>query len=476
MRVLAILTQPFIPLLRRVLLACGLCLAALALTPSSPVLAHNALDSSAPVDGASVTAPLSEWVLTFTNDVPLNSASAEVIAADGIRTALPSPTHGATQKIVRFALPQTLSGAVSARWRLVGTDGHVVSGRVQFTIETTATSVPSGDTTIPSTNVSTSIPSTSDSTSPATPTTVPATSFNDDTPINLAPEPIRWSLRLMNYAALILFGGLLFAEMNLAQGVMSLARSLLVAKYSALALTVIPALQALIFVSDVNGTSIFGGIFQVGDAFSSTPGSMTVLRAASGGAFMYLLAQRSLHAFNARFTQLASINAAVYLTALAYAGHSRSSSVPWLGIPVDVVHTAASAVWLGGLVIFIFLVLPHVDAMRALQAFVRYGHTAQYAVGAIIVTGVIQTLRLHGGITTLFTTSHGRLLILKILFVSAMLKVGDINRRRLLRNLPTTELVAEKRRNLLIRASTTEAIVGGIVIAITAALVTSTFQ
>lgn len=440
--------------------------------PTSPVLAHNALDTSNPVDGASVTTPLSEWVLTFANDVPLNSASAEVITADGVRTALPTPTHGATQKIVRFALPQNLTGAVSARWRLVGTDGHVVSGRVQFTIESTSSTDPSSATTLPS-----SIPATSNSTTPTdtTPTT-PITTFDDSSPINLAPEPVRWSLRLVNYGALILLGGLLFAEMNLAQGVMSLARSLLVAKYSALALTVIPAVQALIFVSDVNGSSIFGGLLNIGDAFSSTPGSMTVLRAASGGVFMYLIAQRALHAFNARFTQLAFINAVVYLTALAYAGHSRSSTAPWLGIPVDVVHTAASAVWLGGLVIFIFLVLPNVDSMRALQAFVRYGHTAQYAVGAIIVTGVIQTLRLHGGITTLFTTSHGRLLILKILLVSAMLKVGDINRRRLLRNLPTTELVAEKRRNLLVRASTTEAVVGGFVIAVTAALVTSTFQ
>lgn len=440
--------------------------------PTSPARAHNALDTSAPVDGASVTAPLSEWVLTFANDVPLNSASAEVITADGVRTALPSPTHGASQKIVRFALPQNISGAVSARWRLVGTDGHVVSGRVQFTIATASSTNSTTASTAPS-----SVPATSDSTIPVdTKTSIPTTTFDESSHINLAPEPMRWSLRLVNYAALVLFAGLLFAEMNLARGVMSLARSLAVAKYSALALTVIPAVQSLIFVSDVNGSSLFGGLFKIGDAFSSTPGSMTVLRAVSGGVFMYLLAQRSLHAFNARFTQLASINAAVYLTSLAYAGHSRSSTAPWLGIPVDVVHTAASAVWLGGLVIFIFLVIPNMDSMRALQAFVRYGHTAQYAVGAIIVTGVIQTLRLHGGITTLFTTSHGRLLILKIIFVSAMLKVGDINRRRLLRNLPTTELVADKRRNLLVRASTTEAIIGGIVIAITAALVTSTFQ
>lgn len=461
--------------MRRFLVACGLCLGAFALLPTSPVLAHNALDTSTPIDGASVSAPLAEWVLTFANDVPLNSASAEVITADGVRTALSTPTHGASQKIVRFALPQTLTGPISARWRLVGTDGHVVSGRVQFTISaTTSPTSPSSTVATPSTTA----PGAENSNPPAdsTTTTIPPVAFAESEPINLAPEPVRWSLRLLNYGALILFGGLLFAEMNLAQGVISLARSLFLAKYSAIALAAVPALQTLIFVSDVNGSSVFGALFNVGDAFSSTPGSMTVLRAVSGGVFIYLIAQRGLHNFNERFTQLALVNSAVYLTSLAYAGHSRSSSVPWLGIPVDVIHTAASAIWLGGLIIFIFLVLPQVDATRALQAFVRYGHTAQYAVAAIIATGVIQTLRLHGGITTLFTTSHGRLLIVKILFVSAMLKVGDINRRRLLHSLPTSDLMIEKRKNLLVRASTTEAIVGAIVIAITAALVTSTFQ
>lgn len=457
---------PLLTFLRR---SCVVALAlwcGLSLFGAPSVLAHNSIDTSTPSDGATLSTSPADWVLSFANDVPLNSASAEIITSDGVRTSLPTPTHGSTQKIIRFALPQNLTGAISARWRLVGTDGHVVSGRVQFTVTSGA------DTTLPGTTETTT--SESDG---ATPTTIaPIANFSDGTGVNLAPEPVRWVLRLTNYAALLLFGGLLFTEMNLAQGVMQLSASLRLAKASAVALTAVPALQTLIFLSDVNDTSIFGAIAHLGDSFSSTPASMNVMRAISGGVFIYLLAQRTVHHFSERFTQLALINSGVYLIALAYGGHSRSSRAPWLGIPVDVIHTASSAIWLGGLVIFIFLVLPSVDSIRALQAFVRYGHSAQYAVIAIITTGVIQTLRLHGGITTLFTTTHGRVLLLKILCVAAMLKVGDINRRRLLRQLPTSELLADRRRALLVRASTTEAALGGIVVAITTALVTSTFQ
>ncbi len=440
---------------QRVMFVVGFFFAFLFLLPGHTALAHNSIDTSSPADGTTVQAPLSEWVLTFANDVPLNSASAEIITSDGVRTVLPSPTHGINQKIVRFALPDDLSGAVSGRWRLVGTDGHIVSERVQFTIE------------------STTIPSDESSQTTVGPTSQPVANFSENSPINLAPEPVRWALRVANYAALILLGGLIFVQQQLAQGVLSLDRSLLVAKTSAIALTAIPALQALIFVGDLNDSSIFGALFQIGDAFSSTPGSMTLLRALSGGAFIYLIAQRRMHHFQERFIQLALINSAVYLTALAYAGHSRSSSAPWIGIPVDVIHTAATTVWIGGLVVFVLFVLPAVNATDALQAFVKYGRCAQYAVITIVATGVIQTLRLHTGVSTLFTSTHGRLLLLKILCVAAMLKVGDINRRRLLRELPSSDVVAERRRRLLVRASITEASIGAVVIAVTAVLVTS---
>jgi copper transport protein len=203
---------------------------------------------------------------------------------------------------------------------------------------------------------------------------------------------------------------------------------------------------------------------------------MFLLRAVSGAVFVYLIAQHTVHNFSQTFSQLASLNAVVYLTALSYTGHARSMGAPWLGIPVDMAHTAASAIWLGGLIVMIFLIAPHAESKVLVNAFIGFGRFAQLAVITILVTGVIQTLRLHGGITTLFTSTHGRVLLLKLLVVSLMLKVGDINRRRIVVLSQSPTVAVERRKNMLVRASYTEAAIGAVVIAITAVLVTSSFN
>ena len=452
----------FSSLCQRILVVLGIAIGVSLLVSDQVALAHNAIDSSAPADGEVVAAPLNEWVISFTNDVPLNSASAEIINTDGVRTPLTNLAHGDSEKIVRFSLPEDLSGVVSGRWRLVSTDGHVVSGRVQFTI-TAGPTTNSALTTLPSQD-----PSAAD--------TPVNSQVQDSSFFGFAQEPTRWALRLTGYSALFLFGGLLFAQFNFAQGILGDPKALLTARGSALALAVVPAVQGLLFVSDLNDSSLFSAIFSINDALSSTPGSMFLLRAVSGGAFIYLIAQRPMHNFSATFTKLASVNALVYLTTLSYTGHARSFGAPWLGIPIDIAHTAASAVWLGGLIVLIFLIAPKIESEQLLGVFVKFGDVAKIAVITIIVTGVIQTLRLHGGITTLFTSSHGRILLLKLVVVALMLKVGDINRRRLIRYASFQGVAIDRKRALLVRASYTETTIGAVVVALTAVLVTSSFN
>jgi putative copper export protein len=57
-----------------------------------------------------------------------------------------------------------------------------------------------------------------------------------------------------------------------------------------------------------------------------------------------------------------------------------------------------------------------------------------------------------------------------------MLKIGDINRRRLLRKLPTDETGVANRVALLRRASITEIANGGLVMLVTAVLVSASFN
>jgi copper transport protein len=348
-------------------------------------------------------------------------------------------------------LPTALSGAITARWKLVSSDGHVVSGRVAFSVGAATSSSSAPETTVDA-----------------------VTEFNNATSV---PETVRWSLRMLGYLAIIFLGGLIFAELFLAEGAMAAATGRRLLLMSSAAITVVPILQGWIFLADVNGYSFFKAPLDTFDLFSSTPGSMILTRALTGAAISYAAVVAWPQITNTIKERQAIGLIGVYLVTLAYTSHSRSQALPLLGIPVDVLHVAASAVWLGGLAVIALTVIPLVDPKNALLTYTRYGRYAQYAVITIVVTGVIQTLRLHGvSLSSLFGERHGQILLLKIVAVGLMLKVGDINRRRLLKNLPTEESSMTKRSTLLLRASYTELVCGLLVLVLTSALVTSSFN
>ncbi len=429
---------------------------------AQPASAHNALSTSNPASGAVLTQSPATWSLTFTKEVPLDSATAEFIASNGVRTALPAPTHGATTKEVVFALPPDLNGPITARWRLVGTDGHVVTERVSFTVNIVNVAVASTTTT----------PAEASTSVDAVAQDAAVLSFEE----SLTPEPVRLGLRLFGYAALLIIGGMLFTEFSIAQGIIGAARAREVLLASGVVLTLAPLLQTLIFLDDSRDFGVFQSLFHILEAFDTTAGSMHFVRFFAAAVLLIGVIRAGQTTSKTLVSPPMLVAAGAYLVSLAYTGHSRSMKWPVLGVPADVVHTAATAVWLGGLIVFVFFVLPTLQPSQSIEAFRRFGTAATYAVAAMVVSGIIQTLRLHGSIITLFTQNHGRWLLLKLLLVAAMLKIGDINRRRLLRKLPADDAGVANRVALLRRASITEIVNGGLVMLVTAVLVSASFN
>lgn len=414
---------------------------------AGPALAHNEFVSSSPADGSSLDVSPGTWDVTFAKEVPLDSATGELVGPDGSITQLGPPIHGATTSVISFTLPPDLSGAQTARWRLVGVDGHVISGRVSFGVGTdVASSAVLGTSTADSSEVS-----------------------------NPAPEFVRWAIRLIGYAAVMLFGGLLVNELYIARGILATMRERLAVKILGGALVGAPLLLSLIFLGDVHGTSIFGALTHVFDIFDTTPGSMLFARTLLGGVLAYqlfTLPEGPLSITSRRQILAASL---LYALTLAYTGHSRSRSVPLIGIPADVAHLVATSIWLGGLAVVVLFVAPRVEPKDLWRSFDKYGRVARIAVITLIVSGVIQTLRLHGGITTLFSQGHGRLLLLKLVVVAVMLRLGDLNRRRISSRVKDNPNLADKRLREVTKLATAEIATGGVVLAITAVLVTASF-
>jgi methionine-rich copper-binding protein CopC len=94
--------------------------------------AHTGLASSEPSAGTTVSAPVAEIVLVFSDEVRLTAVA--LIEGGGAEKPLGA---FAKETAARFAIsvPEPLPpGDYMITWRAVGADTHVVSGEIAFTV------------------------------------------------------------------------------------------------------------------------------------------------------------------------------------------------------------------------------------------------------------------------------------------------------------------------------------------------------
>lgn len=113
----------------------ALLLATLAvLVPVAPAQAHDRLVSSDPESGATLDSAPEEIGLTFSANVQDIGGSVDLTGADGEKVSVGSPEVDGTT--VTTAVEDDLSaGDYEVRWRVVSSDGHAISGVVDFTVE-----------------------------------------------------------------------------------------------------------------------------------------------------------------------------------------------------------------------------------------------------------------------------------------------------------------------------------------------------
>lgn len=428
---------------------------------SSIALAHNNQTDSSPKSGDTLTTAPTTWTVSFAKSVPLNSASGEVVNSDGTRTPLTQFVHGSSDSVIVFSLPSGLTGSVTARWRLVGVDGHIVSGRVGFVVQAAVSNptVPDSLASQPSTTLM-----------PAESTTPPLQEVSSSEATAVS-EPIRVSLRSLQYLGIILLGGMLVAELAIARGAITvpIGRRFMTAGVALLVGSSL--LQTLIFNNDIKAPSesSLSSLFSI---FSSTPGAMLATKTLLSVLLAVVLFRSIQESVLNTSTQMhLLLIVPMFLITLAYGGHSRSQSLPWLGIPVDALHVASMAIWVGGLMAMLLIVIPNISHDKAIEAFQRFSFVAEKAVIVLVITGAIQMLRLHSGVTTIFTSSHGLLLLVKVFIVVFMLRLAAKNRSLLLRKTHTSRTNPSRLRAQLMRSTLMESAMGALVLVLTATLV-----
>lgn len=126
---------------------------------------------------------------------------------------------------------------------------------------------------------------------------------------------------------------------------------------------------------------------------------------------------------------------AVALGAISWGGHAATGPEPGLDITVDLVHSIATAAWVGGLVGLVLLLrgaLARTDG-RARTSFtasvvVHFSAMAIAAVATVTVTGIYRALAEIATVSDLWDTGYGRWLAVKIVVFAVMLGLAVVNR------------------------------------------------
>ncbi len=130
----------------------------------------------------------------------------------------------------------------------------------------------------------------------------------------------------------------------------------------------------------------------------------------------------------------------------ALSGHGSTQSPVAVLFPVNVVHVAAMAVWLGGLMTLLFVVprgtrgLEPSDRSRVLAAVLsRFSAVALTSVGAILLSGLVQAYVYVRVLEALTETGYGRAVLIKLILLTALIGLGAYNR---LRSVPRLKRIA----------------------------------
>jgi copper transport protein len=113
----------------------------------------------------------------------------------------------------------------------------------------------------------------------------------------------------------------------------------------------------------------------------------------------------------------------------ALSGHARAEG--GLAILSDAVHVAAAGVWAGGLLALSILLVEAGGGRWSLafDAVPRFSLLALVAVAAVLASGVVSGIVEVGSLGSLWDTTYGRVLLVKVALVVPLLVLGAYNRR-----------------------------------------------
>lgn len=357
--------------------------------------AHAVLKSTDPKDGQvlaqaprTVTATFSEAItLAPTGNVLLDSAGRPV----------PAEVRSVNDTVVYTPASTLAEGTYIVSWRVISLDTHPVSGGISFSVgEPSASSV-------------------------AVPAQVADREVNV---LRIGAEVLRYG-GVLGFAGLTVFG-LFIAEPSVRRSA-AFARRVGRARDALAAAAVLGAVALVPLVKLWQDGTGVGGLFSASlwpAALSAAPAAAAALLAA-GVVIALVAVRRDLPVAAAAGTALA-------LGSLAMVGHTRVYGPGWLVLAADLLHVATAALWVGGLLGLCLLFVPdrHHRVAEVASAVGRFSAAALWLVAGLGASAVLLWWRIADSVDGLWTTGYGRLVLVKLVLVVAVVGVAAWNRYR----------------------------------------------
>ncbi len=436
------------------------------LASSGPVRAEATVVSSDPANGSTIAESPAQISIVFTEE--LGEANTVALECNTELITLGRPEVGDDDLSLTVEVTTPLPrGACVANWRVSDAEGQPNgSGIITFNVSNDPAPVAS------STSIAGGTATTvaADATGVAGATTAAATA-----PAIVAPAdgetgqgPL-WLGRLVSVLAIaVLFGSLIAIAAAWPEGV-----EYLVAVRFVRTVWIVAVVGTVLFVASSTAAAT-GGSFGSGlnpanwfDLFDAgAPGIATIARLilVLGSGWVAFRPDRVIDPT----TQLAGLG--IPALAVATIGFSRTGGdLAVLGIAAGVAHALSMAIWIGGVVLIARVVLAgpgEEDLVHAVRGFSRISNVA---IVVVVVTGLIQTVRLDGG--DLFGSSHGVVLLLKTVVVAIMLFIAIKARQLVNERLARADEMTVPMADRLRRAFGTEAAIGILAVAMSAWLV-----
>ena len=364
-----------------------------------PAAAHAELVSTDPGEGARLEQAPDEVTLTFTEGVSLGAGYARVLDASGERvdTGAASVEGDAVVVPLRGDLPDD---GYLVTYRVVSADSHPISGAFSFVVG-------NGE---------------------LVPTDAAAGAGGTDPVVAAALPAARW---------------LGFAGLSLGLGVPVLLLAAWPAGWASARLRRMVTGGLAAVAAGAALSFLLQGPYAAGSGSGSIadPALLVATLASANGTahwvrFLLVLGLAGLlrtvwrRGGPTRSEVLAGAVLAVALVGtFAVVGHPVAGPWPGLAVVAAAVHVAAMAVWLGGLAGLLGGVLreeaPAADVAQALPPFSRL---AAGSVTALVVTGVVQSVREVGSPAALVTTTYGWVLLAKLALVLLLLAAAGVSR------------------------------------------------